>query len=114
MIGLDVFREAFAACQGDYALIGGAACYLHFTEIGEVFRVTKDLDIVLLSHEPDRRFAKTIAAFVNAGGYEPWARSTGQEHYYRFEKPSQPDYPVMLELFPIRAYSRKAVLIIEK
>lgn len=46
--GLNKFREFFADYDNNYILIGGSACAVIFDEIGESFRATKDLDIVLI------------------------------------------------------------------
>lgn len=48
MRGIDKFRERFAGHEGEYVLIGGGACDLLFGEVGQDFRATKDLDLVLL------------------------------------------------------------------
>jgi hypothetical protein len=34
-----------------------------------------------------------------AGGYEVQEKSTGEKQFYRFQKPTNADYPFMLELF---------------
>jgi hypothetical protein len=47
--GMEVFREHFADFADCYVLIGGAACDLLMEEAGLLFRVTKDLDIVMSS-----------------------------------------------------------------
>lgn len=47
VVGLDVFRLAFAGFENQYALIGGAATEAHLEAAGLEFRATKDLDIVL-------------------------------------------------------------------
>ena len=47
VIGIDKFRDHFAGYEDQYALIGGAACDLIFTDAGLEFRSTKDLDVVL-------------------------------------------------------------------
>ena len=45
--GLDLFREYFEPYGGQYVLIGGTACDLAMEEVGQSFRGTQDLDIVL-------------------------------------------------------------------
>ncbi|MDD4737512.1 MAG: hypothetical protein PHP44_15545, partial [Kiritimatiellae bacterium] len=49
----------FSTCSDQYVLIGGVASSLAMEEVGEEFRVTKDLDIVLCIEALD-------SAFVNA------------------------------------------------
>jgi hypothetical protein len=46
--GLDLFKEHFAQFTDHYILIGGGACDVQFTQKDIDFRVTKDLDIILL------------------------------------------------------------------
>lgn len=97
--GLDRFREHFRAFADRYVLIGGTACDLAFTNAGVPFRATKDLDIVLCVESLDADFAKAFWMFVKQGEYELQESSTGQAKFYRFKKPKQTDFPVMLELF---------------
>ena len=97
--GLDSFREHFAAYADRYVLIGGTASSLAMEELGEAFRVTKDLDIVLCVEALDRTFVESIWEFVKLGGYENRQKSTGKRMFYRFYTPAQADYPSMLELF---------------
>ena len=83
--GLDVFREYFAKHADQFVLIGGTAATLAMEEAGLEFRATKDLDIVLL---------------IDAGRYEVrQANDTRKPVFYRFQKPADERFPVMLELF---------------
>ena len=58
--GLDRFKEHFADHTGQYVLIGGVACALAMEEMGQSFRVTKDLDIVLCVEALDAAFAEAF------------------------------------------------------
>ena len=59
--GLDIFREFFRDFQDQYILIGGAACNILLSKSNFEFRVTRDLDIVLIvSH---RLFKKRAGGF---------------------------------------------------
>ena len=80
-------------------LIGGTACDLAFTDTGVPFRATKDLDIVLCVESLDADFTRAFWEFVKEGEYELQESSTGEKRLYRFKKPKQTDFPVMLELF---------------
>lgn len=100
--GLNVFRDFFTGFEDRYTLIGGVACYLSMEDAGIDFRATKDLDIVLSAEALDAEFAQQFWAFVKAAGYEHQEKSTGEKQFYRFSKPTQPNYPVMLELFSRR------------
>jgi hypothetical protein len=69
------------------------------TGAGLAFRATKDLDIVLYVEALDAEFVRAFWEFVRAGGYEVQEKSTGEKQFYRFQKPTNVDYPFMLELF---------------
>lgn len=99
MRGLDCFREHFAAWEGRYILIGGAAVDILMDEAGLPFRVTKDLDIVLVAEALDADFARAVWDFVELGGYETRQKSTGEHRFYRFHTPKDASFPYMLELF---------------
>lgn len=100
--GLNVFRDFLTGFEDRYTLIGGVACYLSLAEADIDFRATKDLDIVLSAEALDAEFAAKFWAFVKAAGYEHQEKSTGEKQFYRFSKPTQPNYPIMLELFSRR------------
>lgn len=97
--GLDLFRAHFKDHNDTYVLIGGAACDTLFDQAGVPFRATKDLDIVLCVEALDDEFGKAFWEFIKAGGYQVQETSEGQKRFYRFKKPADPAYPVMLELF---------------
>lgn len=97
--GLDVFREHFRNYADRYVLIGGAACDVAMTGAGLAFRATKDLDIVLYVEALDAAFVQAFWEFVRAGGYEVQEKSSGEKQFYRFQKPTNDDFPFMLELF---------------
>jgi hypothetical protein len=99
VVGLDRFRAHFAGHDHQYVLIGGAACYLVMGGAGLDFRATKDLDIVLLVEALDPAFSERFWAFVEEGGYQIRERSEGERILYRFQKPTEADFPAMLELF---------------
>ena len=97
--GLEVFREHFRNYADRYALIGGAACDIVMTSAGLAFRATKDLDIVLYIEALDAAFVQAFWEFVRAAGYKVQEESTGEKQFYRFQEPTNADYPFMLELF---------------
>jgi hypothetical protein len=97
--GLEVFRDHFRNYADRYVLIGGAACDIAMTDAGLAFRATKDLDIVLYVEALDAAFVRAFWEFVRLGGYEVQEKSTGEKQFYRFQKPTNEDYPFMLELF---------------
>ena len=98
--GLDVFREHFAAVNDQYVLIGGTAATVAMGEVGLDFRATKDLDIVLHIEALSPVFGIAFWTFVERGGYEIRQSSpTGKPILYRFQQPTNPAFPAMLELF---------------
>jgi hypothetical protein len=98
--GLDLFRESFSAHSHQYVLIGGTAAMLAMEDAGLAFRATKDLDVVLHIEALDAAFGQTFWQFVEAGKYEiRQVSATGKPAFYRFQKPADERYPVMLELF---------------
>lgn len=98
--GLDVFREHFAGHADQFVLIGGTAATLAMEEAGLEFRATKDLDIVLHIEALSPSFGEVFWRFVEAGGYEiRQASDTGKPVFYRFQKPANERFPVMLKLF---------------
>ena len=97
--GIEKFKEYFNDYTGQYVFIGGTACDILLDEIGDPFRVTKDLDIVLIIEALDESFGLKLWEFIEDGGYEHRQKSTGKEQFYRFSKPSKTGFPAMIELF---------------
>lgn len=97
--GLDRFREHFAEHRNAFVLIGGVACHEWLSTFGLEFRTTKDLDIVLVVQALDQAFVKRFWDFVEAGKYQVREKATGGRELYRFSKPQDETYPVMLEIF---------------
>lgn len=97
--GIASFRTHFKAYKDRYVLIGGTAATLAMEQVGENFRATKDLDIVLCIEALDKEFAQAFWEYVKAGAYENRQKSTGKRLFYRFYAPGNPDFPEMLELF---------------
>ena len=58
--GIDAFRDAMAGFEDKYVLIGGGACSLLFEGTPQEFRLTKDLDIVILAASDDVEFGKRL------------------------------------------------------
>lgn len=102
IVGIDKFRDHFAGHEDQYVLIGGAACSLLFDDAGLSFRATKDLDVVLCVEIINAEFGAAFIEFLSAGGYQVRQRSDGQKEFYRFQKPTDENYPFMIELFSRR------------
>jgi len=104
VVGLEKFREFFAGHEQHYAIIGGTACDLLFTEAGLAFRRTKDIDIVLCVEVIDVAFGQAFRRFLDAGGYQSRERGeSGKKEFYRFHKPTDALFPYMIELFARRS-----------
>ncbi|MFM8574180.1 MAG: hypothetical protein ACKOAU_21470 [Pirellula sp.] len=97
--GLDKFADHFESYTDSYVLIGGTACDLAMQLVGQSFRATKDLDIVLFLEQRRDEFVSHFWEFVRAGGYQTRQQADGRPQYYRFTDPTSDDYPFMLELF---------------
>ena len=99
IVGLEKFATHFAGYQDRYILIGGAAAWLLLDDAGITPRATKDLDIVLCLEALNSEFGAAFWEFIKAGEYKFQEKSDGSKSFYRFRKPTQPGFPVMLELF---------------
>ncbi len=98
--GMDTFIDYFAKYRDAFVLIGGAACDLWFAEQQLAFRVTKDLDLVLILEHMTPDFVSQFWAFIRDGNYEVRNRSEESPPIlYRFAKPERDDFPSMVELF---------------
>ena len=97
--GLDRFKLHFADYSDQYILIGGTACTIAMENVGQSFRATKDLDIVLCVEVLEVDFVTAFWQFIRDGQYESRQKASGKQQFYRFEKPSVDGYPFMLELF---------------
>jgi hypothetical protein len=98
--GLDIFRTWFKDHADQYILIGGTAATLTMEEAGLAFRATKDLDIVLHVEALTPAFGEVFWKFIETGGYAiRQASDTGKPIFYRFQKPTDERFPVMVELF---------------
>ena len=68
-------------------------------EAGLNFRATKDIDLVLVVEAMDAEFGAHVWQFIQDGGYEIREHSGVKPQFYRFQKPTNLSFPVMLELF---------------
>ena len=97
--GINKFREYFREYQEQYVLIGGTACDISFSGVTDDFRATYDLDMVLIVEALSKEFGQQFWKFIQDGAYLHRAKSTGQPQFYRFDKPENPAFPRMIELF---------------
>lgn len=97
--GIERFREYFSGYTGQYVFIGGTACDILLGRVGVDFRQTKDLDMVLLIEALNDEFVERFITFIELGGYQHINKGTGDNQFYRFEKPTDKSFPYMIELF---------------
>lgn len=98
--GLNVFKEHFRAHADKFVLIGGTAATITMEVEEQLFRATKDLDIVLVVEALTAEFGRDFWTFIQEGGYEIREVSEAKgPTFYRFQKPTNAEYPAMLELF---------------
>ncbi len=97
--GIDKFKSTFKDYSDQYVLIGGTACDNLMDKAGLDFRVTRDLDIVLIIEAIKCDFFQIFWDFIKEGNYEHRQKSTGVKQFYRFSKPENPSFPFMIELF---------------
>ena len=86
MRGIGIFKEYFSEYTDHYILIGGAACSIILNEIGVDFRITKDLDMVLIAENMNEAFARRVWEFIKTGNYEQREQSEKKSELYRFLK----------------------------
>lgn len=97
--GFETFKEAFKGYEDCYTIIGGTACDILMEEAALNFRLTKDIDMIVLIEDKFEEFAKVFWRFIKEGGYRCGWKNSEQVHFYRFTEPKNLDYPIMIELF---------------
>lgn len=80
-------------------LIGGTACSILFDEVGENFRATKDLDVVLVVENISEEFGQAFWEFIKEANYNGIETGETQRQFYRFRNSKDAAYPKMIELF---------------
>ncbi|MCC8071396.1 MAG: hypothetical protein LIO90_06310 [Bacteroidales bacterium] len=102
MQGLDKFREYLGGYNGHYVIIGGTSLNLNLAEEGQKERATKDIDMIVVCEAITKEYLVSFWQFIKAGGYTPSAVKTAEgikRTYYRFDNPTDPSFPVYIELF---------------
>lgn len=98
MRGLDTFAEHFKDFRDTYIVIGGAACDAHFQEQSLDFRVTKDIDLILVVEALNDSFIAHFWDFIIQGKYGR-NEIAEEKQYYRFINPKEENFPLQVELF---------------
>lgn len=99
VMGFEVFKEAFKGYEDCYTIIGGTACDILMGKVNLNFRVTKDIDMILLIENRFEEFGEVMWKFIKAGDYKCGWKSSEKLHFYRFTEPKTPNFPIMIELF---------------
>ena len=99
MDGIGKFSAHFSGFEESYIVIGGAACEDHIQAQGLTFRVTKDIDMILIVEGLSSEFFARFWEFIWAGKYERSEKDEGGRKYYRFKRPMEAGFPQMIELF---------------
>jgi hypothetical protein len=100
--GLESFRNWFKDYEDNYVIIGGTACDLLMSEAETDFRLTRDIDMVLIVEALNPEFGARFWEYIKMASYEHCRHSTNTPIYYRFNKPKSSEYPFMIELFSRR------------
>lgn len=98
VVGMELFRDKLKGFEDCYTVIGGAACDILMSEADIDFRLTKDIDMILILEDRKTEFAKSFWEFIKEGGYKCGWKNSDEMHFYRFTEPKS-GYPVMIELF---------------
>lgn len=98
VVGMELFRDKLKGFEDCYTVIGGAACDILMSEADIDFRLTKDIDMILILEDKKAEFAKTFWEFIKEGEYKCGWKNSDEMHFYRFTEPKL-GYPVMIELF---------------
>lgn len=99
VMGFEVFKEAFKGYEDCYTIIGGTACDILMSKANLNFRITKDIDMILLIENRFEEFGEVMWRFIKAGNYRCGWKSSEKLHFYRFTEPQTQDFPIMIELF---------------
>lgn len=98
VVGMELFRDKLRGFEDCYTVIGGAACDILMSEADIDFRLTKDIDMILVLEDKRGEFARTFWEFIKEGEYKCGWKNSDEMHFYRFTEPKA-GYPVMIELF---------------
>ena len=100
--GVEKFKEAFAAFQDCYVVIGGTACDAVLAGSRMKARATDDIDMIVVVEKLTPAFVETFWRFIFEGEYKNGKRKRGEDkepvyELYRFTDPKE-GYPIQIEL----------------
>lgn len=96
--GLDKFISHFKGMENSYVLIGGCACDIWLSSLGIPFRLTKDIDMVIIMEALNSEFVQAFWNFIKLGHYQSLTESSDKPKFYRFRGPEKKGFPFMIEL----------------
>ncbi len=106
--GIQKFKEYFKDFSDKYIIVGGTATALYLKEQSLDARITKDIDMILISDNLDSNYGEIFWKFINDGGYEKYCSKDNVPHYYRFINKSNNGFPKMIEIFSKKqAFAKK-------
>lgn len=103
--GLHLFLSHFKGLEEQFVLIGGAACSVWLAHRDVDFRMTKDIDLVLIVEGLTPAFVQRFWDFVNEGGYQVYRLRSGKRALYRFDHPTHVGYPAQIELLSRKPFA---------
>ncbi len=68
IVGLEHFGKYFSDFKEDFIIIGGVATVVQLQQLGFDARVTKDINMVIVSH-PNSDFSQKLTTYIQKGGY---------------------------------------------
>jgi len=101
--GFDHFCNYLKGLEAHYVIIGGGAASILLDDEGLEFRITKDVDLVILTRS--KELNERMLTYIKVGGYKTKEASDGSPRYYRFKAPDDKDCPAMIEIFARNEFS---------
>ena len=77
--GVEKFKEAFAAFQDCYVVIGGTACDAVLAGSRMRARATDDIDMIVVVEKLTPEFVETFWKFIIEGEYKNGKRKRGED-----------------------------------
>ena len=90
--GIDSFRDKFRGFEDCYTVIGGAACDILMSEADIDFRLTKDIDMILILEDKKEEFAKTFWEYIKEESYTSKADFLAKDYIPVYKKNSSGNY----------------------
>lgn len=102
MVGLDKFKDAFAAFTDNYVIIGGTACDITMAGTEVKARATHDIDMIVIVERMSKEYGEQFWKFIKEAGYRPEKRKQEEGESPKYEMyrfiDGKEGYPEMIEL----------------